>query len=138
MKRIIIALLLVLMSAPLLAAPEDKVDICHFDYEGGYWTLITISGNAVESHLTNHDDGFPDTTTSSTGTYLDVNCEEVTLPACGDCLTSNNTPGCEVAACETIVCDDVGDNFCCGANGGYWDDVCAQEGQEFCQGEVCQ
>ena len=133
MKRIIIALLLVLMSAPLLAAQEVKVDICHFDYEGGYWALINISGNAVEAHLTNHDDGFPDTTTSSTGTYLDGNCEEVTLPACGDCLISNGTPGCEVQACADIVCPL--DSFCCDVE---WDFSCAEEGQEFCQGEVCQ
>ena len=119
-----------------LVTKKVKVEICHFDYEGGYWVSININGNAVGAHLTNHDDGFPDTTTSSTGTYLDGNCEEVTLPDCGDCLIDNGTPGCEVSACEDIVCP--GDPFCCGDDEGYWDSLCAIEGQDLCQGEVCQ
>jgi hypothetical protein len=116
-----------------LARKIAKVEICHFDYEGGYWVSINISGNAVGAHLRNHDDGFPDTTTSSTGTYLDGNCEEVTLPACGDCLTAHETPGCQVSECEDIVCSF--DDFCCLNE---WDSACATEGQDFCQGEVCQ
>ena len=119
-----------------LATKKAKVEICHFDYEGGYWVSINISGNAVGAHLRNHDDGFPDTTTSSTGTYLNGNCEELTLPACGDCLTDHLGLGCEVSECANLVCyGDVDDPWCCEVE---WDGQCASEGQEFCQGEVCQ
>jgi hypothetical protein len=120
------------------AAPAEKVDICHFDEEFGVWELINISGNAIPAHLANHDDAFPEQTTGVTGTYLDENCEAVPdLPDCGDCLIDNGTPGCEVDACEIILCDVLEDPFCCGVDDGYWDDLCAEDAAAYCQGEVC-
>jgi hypothetical protein len=38
---------------------------------------------------------------------------EGTLPKCGDCLTDNNTPGCEVPACAAAVCAI--EPLCCSA-----------------------
>jgi len=79
MNRIVITLLLAVISLPALAAETDKVDICHFDLDYGVWKLVSISGNAVEAHFENHDDGLPDgEPTLGTGTELDENCEIVT------------------------------------------------------------
>ena len=135
MKRIIFALLFVLMSAPLLAAPEDKVDICHFDADGGFWELINISENALETHLANHDDAFPEQTTGVTGTYLDANCQDQpTLPDCGNCLVDQGegNKGCEVQTCEDYVC--VLDAFCCSDE---WDGLCVYKAEFYCQGNFC-
>jgi subtilisin-like proprotein convertase family protein len=65
-------------------------------------------------------------------------CEPPVLcPAPGDCCT-NHAPGigCEDAACCELVCGL--DPYCCGLDpifGGEWDDICAQEANDFC--EVC-
>ena len=133
MKRVILVLFLALTSTTVFAAKAEKVDICHFDTDQGIWKLINISGNAVPAHFTNHDDGFPDTTTSSSGTYLDENCEESGLPYCGDCLVVHESPGCEMQACQDYICSY--DSFCCTV---IWDALCVTEAQDDCQGSICQ
>jgi hypothetical protein len=75
MKHMIIAAALLLASAPAFAAKQDKADICHFDLDYGVWKLISISGNTVEKHFENHDDGLPGGATLGTETSLDSNCE---------------------------------------------------------------
>jgi len=87
MNQIVITLLLAVISLPALAAQTNVVDICHFDLDYGVWQLISISGNAVEAHFENHDDGLPDSDTLGTGTSLDSNCEVGT--AC-PCFTQEN------------------------------------------------
>jgi len=81
MKRIVITVLLTVMSMPAFAGNEDKVDICHFDLDYGVWKLLGISGNAIEGHFENHDDGLPEDDTLGTGTPLDSTCE-VAATAC--------------------------------------------------------
>jgi len=60
----------------------------------------------------------------------------------GDCFTARSTPGCESESCCAQVC--LRDPYCCGGpdyvNGpdmpplpGYWDALCVQMAQEFCQ-----
>jgi len=73
------------MSTPALAAKADNVDICHFDMDYGVWKLISISGNAVDMHFTNHDDGLPDGATLGTVTLLDDGCEPAD-PAEASCV----------------------------------------------------
>jgi hypothetical protein len=77
MKGIARTFLFALFSASLFAAPPGKSVICHHDSEGGFWTPISISDKAVDSHFSNHDDGYPNGATSATGTDLDENCEVV-------------------------------------------------------------
>ena len=81
MNHLIIALILLLMGVPALAGNKDKVDICHFDLDYGVWKLLSISGNAIEGHFKNHDDGLPEDDTLGTGTPLDSTCE-VAATAC--------------------------------------------------------
>lgn len=81
MKRIVITVLLMAMSMSAFADNEDKVDICHFDLDYGVWKLLSISGNAIEGHFENHDDGLPEDDTLGTGTPLDSTCE-VAATAC--------------------------------------------------------
>jgi hypothetical protein len=52
---VVVALLVI--SGTALAAPAEKVDICHLD-EYGTYHLINVSGNAVPAHVA-HGDGFP-------------------------------------------------------------------------------
>lgn len=87
MNRLIITTLLAVMSMPAFAAKQDKIDICHFDLDYGVWKLINISGNAVDKHFENHDDGLPDSDTLGTGSLLDSNCE--VAPAC-PCFTQED------------------------------------------------
>jgi hypothetical protein len=62
------------MSLPAFADPQEKVDICHFDMDYGVWVLISISGNAVDMHFNNHDDGFPGGETVITFCQVDELC----------------------------------------------------------------
>jgi len=48
-------------------------------------------------------------------------------PDCGNCFTTRDNPGCEVAACQAAVC--AGDPFCCT---GSWDLLCAGEAVSLC------
>jgi hypothetical protein len=52
--------------------------------------------------------------------------------SCGDCVEANGTPGCEVTACETAVCDI--DSFCCDV---FWDGICANEALDICAPDIC-
>ena len=114
-----------------MAEPREKVLVCHYDADEGYWVLISISGNAVDKHFANHDDALPGGVTSQSGTTLDNNCEP-TLPSCGDCLEANGTPGCTNEECEATVCAI--DPFCCDIS---WDGICADEAGELCAGIIC-
>ena len=113
------------VSSSAMAEPREKVLICHYDEDYGYWTLIDISGNAVEKHFANHDDGLPGGTTSQTGTALNEYCD----PSCGTCLTSGGGPGCTNAECEATVC--ALDSFCCDVE---WDSICVDEAIDSCVG----
>lgn len=57
------------------AAPQPKVNICHFDDDTQAFELISVSGNAIQKHIDNHGDSFPGTE------GLDENCVEVIPPA---------------------------------------------------------
>lgn len=57
-----------------IPAKADKVDICHFDEDTGTFSVINISGNAVDKHIANHGDKIPG------GGELDENCEPVDEP----------------------------------------------------------
>ena len=82
MKRIVITMLLAVLSMPAFADVQEKVDICHFDMDFGVWKLISISGNAVEPHFANHDDGLPGGETVGTFVQLDELC------ICDTCISS--------------------------------------------------
>ena len=132
-KRIVLMLLVLMVMGVnvAMAEPRENVDICHFDEEYGYWVHITVNGNSVDKHFANHDDGFPNNTTSQTGTTVDASCEE-RLPFCGNCLEAHGGLGCDNADCEAIVA--ALDPFCVNV---AWDGICANEAIEFCVGEVC-
>lgn len=72
-----------LCSAQALAAPPEKVAICHFSVDSGTWSAISIAAPAVDAHLRNHDDAIlvagVGGTTSQTGTALDANCVPVVV-----------------------------------------------------------
>ncbi len=52
--------------------------------------------------------------------------------SCGDCVEANLTPGCEVPACESVVCDI--DSFCCDV---FWDSICVGEALDLCVPDIC-
>ena len=70
----IISIALLAITPPVFASPLEKAEICHFDLDYGVWTLIIVSGNAVNKHFTNHDDGLPGSETLGTATLLDGEC----------------------------------------------------------------
>jgi hypothetical protein len=55
-------------------------------------------------------------------------CEACGDPESGDCCEPNGTPYCDDAACCESVCSY--DAWCCGDEGGEWDDICAAEASE--------
>jgi len=73
-KTVLAAASCLFLVAQAFAAPKPKVSICHFDEEEGAWLAISISENAAEAHLRNHDDGVPGATTVQSGTQLDADC----------------------------------------------------------------
>ena len=52
--------------------------------------------------------------------------------SCGNCVTNNDGPGCEVSACEATVCDV--DPFCCNVT---WDSLCADQAIDMCSPDLC-
>ena len=52
--------------------------------------------------------------------------------SCGDCLSSNGTPGCENDDCEATVCAI--DSWCCDV---AWDGLCAAEANDICVPDIC-
>ena len=52
--------------------------------------------------------------------------------SCGDCVESHFTPGCEVQACEDVVCAI--DPFCCNV---FWDGICVGEAIDLCVPDIC-
>ena len=133
-NRFLFVLLIAVFSLSMFAAssamaePREKVDICHYDEEYGYWVHINISGNAAPAHFANHDDAIPGGVTSQSGTALDNSCVP-TLDSCGDCLEANGTPGCTNAECQDTVC--ALDPFCCDVT---WDGLCADQAIDLCVG----
>ena len=66
---------------PAKEANDAKVDLCHAKGDGH--GLTSVSANAVNSHVKNHDDGLPgDAIPSMDGYNFGENCEPV--PACAD------------------------------------------------------
>lgn len=62
-------------------------------------------------------------------------CESA-LPKCGDCLTFHTSPGCEVPACEAIVC--AFSPTCCSDGWTFGNaGLCQQQGELSCIGRVC-
>jgi hypothetical protein len=76
----------------------------------------TGTSAATEASSTAPTTGTP-TTGGSTGSS--------TGGAEGDCCAINDTPGCSDDTIEQCVCDE--DPFCCGLEGGNWDDTCVGE-----------
>jgi hypothetical protein len=63
------------------------------------------------------------TGTSTTGTpTTGAPTSGSTTGGTGDCCTVQDTPGCGDPAVEACVCDE--DPFCCGLEGGSWDETC--------------
>ena len=62
-------------------------------------------------------------------------CEPpIVCPMEGECCTRHEpTPGCNREACCDLVCNVLGDGFCCRIE---WDDVCARKANENCP-NVC-
>ena len=130
---VLAALTLILTASTTGAALAGggKTNVCHFQELEGDWKLISIGNPAVAAHLKNHDDALPGGVTSQTLTQLSDQCVPVVTVSCGDCTMIHGTPGCEVEACEDIVC--AGDAFCCGTE---WDSFCVQDALQNC-GSVC-
>ena len=60
-------------------------------------------------------------------------CSDLPPPTpVSDCFFGTGTPGCDCAACETLVCGL--DSFCCDV---AWDNICADLAKQNCQG-ICQ
>jgi len=74
---LIIALMMVfaLMAiAPLaVAAPAEKIDICHYDADTDLFKLINISGNAFDRHMA-HGDGEPESWVEDGGYGFTEDC----------------------------------------------------------------
>lgn len=73
----IVGLLAALWLAPTaLAAPAEKVDVCHIEGNGSYH-LINISENALPAHL-GHGDALPgDPVPGEPGMVFDASCTAV-------------------------------------------------------------
>lgn len=64
----------------------------------------------------------------------DVCAPPIVCPMAGECCTRHEpTPGCNREACCDLVCNVLGDGFCCRIE---WDDVCARKANENCP-NVC-
>lgn len=57
---------------------------------------------------------------------------DVAVPLCGDCVVQHPSAGCEVPACEALICGM--DPFCCAVQ---WDDICVDEAAAFCVPDLC-
>lgn len=99
--KILLVFTLVLFATTGFAAKKENVDICHFDLDYGVWKLINISGNAIEKHFENHDDGLPESDALGTGTPLDENCE--VMPAC-PCWTADDLISFDIASSGYDYC----------------------------------
>jgi hypothetical protein len=146
MKSVIVTLLLALVTISQASAdPSGDLNICHWQDYNGYWKLITVNEQAVDAHLTIHDDALPGEQTTFTGIELDQNCAEVaSLPSCGNCYQSSGPggrAGCEITECADLVEEGVPelgtnpDPFC---TNNYWDAVCVGEAITVCEGVVCE
>ena len=113
------------------AEKREKVDICHYNEDGGYWELINVNANAFNMHFANHDDALPGGYTTNTNTPLDEYCD-TGLPACGNCLVAHDSPGCEEANCSAAI--GAIDPFCVVA---IWDFICVAEAQQYCVDVYC-
>lgn len=47
----------------------------------------------------------------------------------GNCLIGRDTAGCDNKKCESIICSDLDDGFCCDTT---WDSVCASQAEIYC------
>ena len=60
-------------------------------------------------------------------------------PSTSNCFIEKDTPGCDCAICETIICNT--DPFCCSVE---WDNICVNKAMESCwskahiEGEITQ
>jgi hypothetical protein len=84
--------LVAMKTGPSLAAPAEKVTICHWDAELGAYALISVSGNAVAAHAAHELD------------IVDPDLTTITM--CGDCNTACQA----VDACTPAACTDDGCN----------------------------
>jgi len=139
MKAAIITFVMVLVTTSQVSAdPPTELNICHWQDYNGYWKLITVNAQAVDAHLTIHDDALPGDVTTFTGIELDENCAEVaSLPSCGDCFTGSSPEGrlgCEITECADLVGEI--DNFC--TDWGYWAWSCVEIALGVCDGVVCK
>lgn len=78
---LLVALALVpgVMAASALAAPAPKVDVCHYDADGGVFHKINISGNALDAHIA-HGDAVPgEPVPTAAGYQFDSDCAPVAV-----------------------------------------------------------
>ena len=133
-QKVIIAFVaLVTTTSQAFAGSSSNASICHWQDYNAIWKLITVSENAVEKHLSIHDDSLPGGVTSFTGIELDENCSEVaTLASCGTCLVSYGTaqPGCSNSECQDLVGQT--DSFCINTD---WDSICVSKAYQLCVGD---
>jgi hypothetical protein len=93
----------------VIAAPQDKITICHWSEDLGYYELISVSENAVPAH-TAHPRG------------LDIiGPDFASIETCGDCnVACYDVDLCTPAACIEGSCNaysNCGEGEICGAEG---------------------
>jgi len=92
----------------------------------GVWYKVTGTGNTMTATTC---ESYPPAG-ATYDTKISVFCGECP-GGVSDCCYSHSTPGCDDAACESIVCAQ--DSYCCAV---MWDSICAGEAQSKC-GDLC-
>jgi len=131
-RRIVVCVLFLSTFAmgAALAKGTGQIEICHFQEGTGGWRKLMIGESAAPAHLGDHDDAVPGGVTPRTLTSLNAACR-APLPGCRDCLVVKRDVGCELEACEAVVCEE--DPFCCEVE---WDFICVAEALSDCV-DVC-
>ncbi len=119
-RRVMVAAGALVLAFPMAAsaAKQAKVDICHWDEDAQLFKVISVSGNAVDSHFANHGDVTPGTW------YTDADGDGYGDPAgatdpCPNAGFVNNNGDCNDADAAINpgaeeVCGDQIDNNCSG------------------------
>lgn len=101
------------------AAKADKVSICHWDEDAQLFKVISVSGNAVASHMANHGDTTPGTwyTDADGDGYGDPNGATDPCPNAGFVASNDdcNDGDAAINPGAAEVCGDNIDNNCSGA-----------------------
>lgn len=108
---------------PPTATPRGVVQM----FEGAVANTPTATGTPTDTHVAGTD------TPTDTPTETPTAAPTGTLPA-GDCCGVHSNPGCANAACNTCVCNVVGDAYCCNTT---WDFLCRNDAFNECAA-ACQ